>query len=263
MKKAMKVTAVITGLVAIGMFVGCGDDSSQSTGLVAKGLVSGAKVKYKTSAGTFTSYSARSASLTAVIPYNGLEVASTEGKYTDMNGTTRNAPDLATPAGFKNVTPLTTLYNSATATEKTALQTLLGTLSMDTVVTGTITSSNLIVSRLNEVVGEVLTQFKDRGYTVSLSALATAVAASSSADLTSTTSATLTTLATTLVSAAGSSLTTDQKRIIITQTVAIANKTIVSATVPTSAPATTATATSSTSISGSTGGASTGTGVNQ
>ena len=70
---------------------------------------------------------------------------------------------MASPAGKSNVTPLTTLYvNSSPADQAKLLALLGGSTSIDTVVTGTVSgATNVLVAKLNESLGEVLTQISD------------------------------------------------------------------------------------------------------
>ena len=163
------------GLVA-GMLLagGCGSDDSNPQGQVVKGPVVGAKVTYKDGKSVTTDANGYYAS-------NGQAVTTSGGSYTDMNGAFRTAPDMASPAGKSNVTPLTTLYVNASPADQEGLLALLGgRTSIDTVVTGTVSgATNVLVAKLNESLGEVLTQIRDGKAVTSpayLAGLATQVA---------------------------------------------------------------------------------------
>ncbi len=236
-------------IVAVMVIAGCGDNSSSTqTGTVSKGPVNGAKARFFTAAGVFANYSARS-NASGTIPYTGGRVTTTGGVYTDMNGAVRSAPPLETPAGMRNVTPFTTLYANASPADRINLQNLIGTLSIDTAVTGTISSTNALMAKLNESIGELLTQISEQGGTPSGTYLAdVATAVGNLNPTTAAVSATLVTALTSVTAPTGVAINS-------TALTAIANTTIAGATVPTAAPATTATPTTASTGSGSgTGG---------
>ena len=254
MKRFLKIFGA-AGLVA-GMLMagGCGDSDSKTQGKVVKAPVNGATVTY--SDGTTTTTGSN-----GTYTYNGLAVTTSGGSYTDMNGAVRHAPDMATPAGKTNVTPLTTLYVNASDADKVKLLDLLGTASIDTVVTGTVTgATNVLVAKLNESLGEVLTQLNDRG-TAAPSATYLAGLAAQIATLTPTTAL----AATSIVAAINANTVPTTVTIDTTAVTAIANLTNEGSVVPTTGPTadpttppltTTPPPTSSTGSTGSTGGTS-------
>ena len=240
MKKFLKMfgaAGLVAGMLMVG---GCGDSDSKTQGKVVKAPVSGATVTY--SDGTTTTTNSN-----GTYTYNGLAVTTSGGTYTDMNGTVRNAPDMATPAGKINVTPLTTLYANASSADQVKLLALLGTASIDTVVTGTVTgATNVLVAKLNESLGEVLTQLNDGGAAPSVAYLAGL--ATQIATLTPTTALT----ATNIVAAINANTVTTTVTIDTTAVAAIADLTNEGSVVPTTGPTTPA----STGSTGSTGGTS-------
>ena len=159
MKKFFKMfgaAALLAGMMMVG---GCGDDAAAPVGKVVKGPVGGATVTY-VGGGTAVTNTDGS------YPYTGAAVTTTGGTYTDLNGVSRTAPNMSTPAGKANVTPLTTLFVNASVADQAKLLTLLGVASIDTAVVGTVSgATNVLVAKLNESLGEVLTQFKAAGVT--------------------------------------------------------------------------------------------------
>jgi hypothetical protein len=239
MKKFFKMFGVVGILAGMLMLSGCGDDGTATTsGRVVKGPVNGAKITYS-DATTETSTSE------GYYTYKGLAVTTTGGTYTDLNGATKSAPDMATPAGKANVTPLTTIFAKASAADQAALLTLLGGASIDTYVVGTVSGATaILVAKLNETIGEVLAQAKSYGVTVNYASMATAVAKLSPTTITGTGGGTA--LATAAVS--GVSFTDAQKALVIAAAVVIADKAKEGATIPTAvAPTTPTTGTGSSS----------------
>jgi hypothetical protein len=190
MKKLLNVLGTAGLLGTALMLGGCGDASDQSpatTGQVAIGAVSGATVKVSNassttesaklsalssitdSSGTFT---IPVASATALSTGNriGIAFSSTGGTFTNMSGATgKAAPDLATVAGYRNITPFTTLYNAASTAAKASLDTLVSNQDIDTVVLGTIPENLLLMAKLNNTIGEALYMFKIFGVTATSS----------------------------------------------------------------------------------------------
>lgn len=233
MRHLLRFLAVAILLTALMTLAGCGEDSTPQ-GRVVKGPTYGATVTY--SDGTTAVTDAN-----GYYPDKGLSVTTTGGFYTDMNGVVRPAPNMAAPAGFTFVTPLTTIYTNASAADKAALETLVGGLTnINSAVVGTVTASNELVAKLNETIGEVLTQFITYGATATpayLANVATAVVALPAATITGVGGGA--TLSNDVANAAGSTLTAPQIVTVTAKATVISNATIINATVPTTAPAAT------------------------
>ena len=180
MKRIRMVISVAALLACIALVGACGGggggDGAGGSGtplaFVIKGPVYNATV----------TYSDNTTALTATdgsFPYKSLAVTTSGGTYMDMNGERRLAPNMAAPANMTHVTPLTTLYTYADAATRSRLETLMGGISgIDTAVTGSVTAANALVAKMNESLGEALTQLTEGGYTPTstyLAGLATAI----------------------------------------------------------------------------------------
>lgn len=222
MKKFFKMFGAAGLLAGMLMVGGCGssDDSATPQGRVVKAPVAGATVTYSDGTSTTTDSNGYYA-------YKGLAVTTAGGTYPDMNGVSRPAPNMATPAGKTNVTPLSTLFVNASPADQAKITALLGTASIDTVVVGTISgASNVLVAKLNETLGEVLTQVKEGNATPSAAFIAGMAA--QVATLTPATAATTTGLLDALkANVVEAPVTIDETKVI-----AIADKTIEGAVVP-------------------------------
>jgi chitodextrinase len=221
---------------------GCGGDGNGGSADYAqavKGPVAQATVSY--SDGTTTTTNANGYFLYKT----GLSVKTTGGTYNDVDGKSRQAPDMATPAGKKNITPLTTLYVNADAATKVKLDALISGSSIDTIVSGALSgATNILITKLNETIGELLTQAKTFNTAPNLSGIATAVANLTAATISGTGGSAA--LATAAVTASG--LTAAQATTVIAAATAIADKVKEGAIIVpvTSSPTTTPTTTADT-----------------
>jgi hypothetical protein len=239
--------ALVAGLIA------CGADHSEGT--VEKNNVTGATVTGGSGKVLATNTENGKFPLDEDGPYK-----SVGGKYTDMNGVVRNAPTLEADKGNRNVTPMTTLYKYADAATKQKLYALCEAAGVepDTIVDeATIPAEKAALKKLNETVGEALTQLADgKASSTSIAAflqnLATACANLSSLDDIKAGS-TMVNLVTT-AAASTPSLTVGIDK---TKLTSIANATAAGATIP-APPATTSTPTV---VTGTTGGSTGGTSI--
>ncbi|MEI6702276.1 MAG: hypothetical protein WCL71_01910 [Deltaproteobacteria bacterium] len=252
MKRMLNMLGSVGLLGAALMLGGCGDASEKTpptTGQVAIGPVTGAKVKVTNAASTtesarFSNYSSRTDSsgtfttpaayATALTTGNrlGLAYSSTGGTFTNISGATgKAAPDLATPAGFRNITPLSTLYNAASTANKANLVALLGSQEVDTVFIGTIPDSLLLFAKLNNTIGEALHQFKVGSPTVTGTALTAWYTGTATAlgILTPDQAVDTTTLAVALTASLPTTWTAAQKTTITNRLTMIARKTVTGA----------------------------------
>lgn len=200
-------------------------------GYVVKGPVGSATVTYSDNTTTTTTSTGR-------YSYKGLAVTTTGGTYVDVSGVTRNAPNMATPAGKANVTPLTTIFANASAADQTALLTLLaagGVTSIDSYVTGTVTgTANVFLEKLNETIGEVLTQCKELGVPATatyLAGIANKVGALSYTTIVGTGGGAI--LSTAVVTATGTTLSTAQQTTVGTKATTVSNSIVEGKVVPT------------------------------
>ena len=184
MRNIMMRFSVAGLLVVMALIGGCGggDGGSVGGGSVGGGSEKGYAIKGPVTNATVT-YSDGTTSLTGAdgsFPYKGLAITCTGGTYMDVDNLPRQAPDMAAPAGMRNLTPLTTLYYYADTATRSKLTALVAPASIDTVVVGTITGeTNVLAAKLNESLGELLTQIKDHDFTPTpayLAGLATQVA---------------------------------------------------------------------------------------
>lgn len=251
--KFKKLVGYTAAVLLVAGLAACGSDERQiPTGQVVKGVVTGAKVTDEKGTVLIASTLAD-----GKFPLNGVgAVSTTGGTYTDMAGKKRNCPDLSAEAGDKNITPMTTLYKNATAADKEKLETLCKNAGVtpDTIVSGKTIPANLeAISKLNETIGEALTQLKDSGASkTEISSFETSLATQIVTTFTKLDDAkTTATLITAITSV------TPPKPLNTTALTSIANSTIAGATIPdppkTDTPVTT--------ITGTTGGSSSGTSV--
>lgn len=180
MKRILKLLSVSGLLACIVLFGACSEhsewDSNGNGGgsdgycRVIKGPVAGATVFFASGAPSETTKADGKYTCT-----QNSGVTTTGGYYRDMNGQIRLAPDMSAPAGYSsNVTPLTTLYNNASPAVKTELAALLSSPRFDSAVLGQVTNQNLAIAKLNEGIGEALTQLQEQlGHAPSAEYLAT------------------------------------------------------------------------------------------
>jgi len=159
MRKIFAVIGVAWLFAIMTLIVGCGSGGGGSfppDGIVAKGPVAGATVTY-----VGRGYTATTANGTYRCNYK-FAVTTTGGTFVDVNGSVRLAPDMASPAGVCNVTPLTSLYYYADPETRLALEAKFGTLDdLSEVVLNEVTTENELIAKLNESLGEVMTQIKE------------------------------------------------------------------------------------------------------
>jgi len=239
--------ALVAGLIA------CGSDHSEGT--VEKNNVTGATVTGGSGKVLATNTVDGKFPLDEDGPYK-----STGGIYTDMNGVVRNAPDLEADKGSRNVTPMTTLYKYATPAVKEKLYELCEAAGVkpDTIVAATTIPPELAaIKKLNETVGEALTQIKDGKASSTATAAFIQNLATSIANLSSLDDVKAGSTMVNLVTTAATSTTSLTVGIDKTKLTSIANTTVAGTTIP-APPASNSTPTV---VTGTTGGTSGGTSV--
>jgi hypothetical protein len=168
--------ALTAGLTACGNSVEGGTAVEVPQGQVVKAIVAGAKVVDGSGKVLIASTLADGKfPLTGTGPFT-----STGGVYNDMSGAPRTAPTLVAEAGSTNITPLTTLYYYASPADKVKLEALCQSAGVaeDAVSTGTVSTNPSLaaLAKLNETIGEALTQLGSSATPAYLQGLATATA---------------------------------------------------------------------------------------